>query len=139
MSDCSDCKYELESREGKHCKYCKHNYLDKFEPKDLHEGNNAMTVLEAISELKEIIDSEFQTEKQEEAYSIAISALEKQIPKRPVETKVNFFMNLENIKELEDVCRLDFICPNCYEAVVGQPYTPNHCKHCGQKLDWEGE
>jgi hypothetical protein len=34
-----------------------------------------------------------------------------------------------------EVC-IDFICPNCKEAVYGQPYKPNYCKHCGQKLDW---
>ena len=32
---------------------------------------------------------------------------------------------------------VDFICPNCNEAVYGQPYKPNYCKHCGQHLDWE--
>ena len=35
-----------------------------------------------------------------------------------------------------EIC-IDFICPNCKEAVYGQPYRPNYCKHCGQKLDWE--
>lgn len=37
-----------------------------------------------------------------------------------------------------EVC-IDFICPNCKEAVYGQPYRPNYCKHCGQKLDFGKE
>lgn len=32
---------------------------------------------------------------------------------------------------------VDFICPNCNEAVYRQPYKPNYCKHCGQHFDWE--
>lgn len=55
---------------------------------------------------------------------IKLEALEKQIPKKPEETN-----------EREDGC-LDFMCPNCNEAVIGQPYMPNYCKHCGQKIDW---
>ncbi len=31
---------------------------------------------------------------------------------------------------------LAFLCPTCGNAVIGQPYRPNNCKHCGQKLDW---
>lgn len=36
----------------------------------------------------------------------------------------------------EDFYYLSFVCPSCDEAVIGQPYRPNHCKHCGQALDW---
>lgn len=31
---------------------------------------------------------------------------------------------------------LAFMCPTCVRSVIGQPYRPNNCKHCGQKLDW---
>ena len=62
-----------------------------------------------------------------EACNMAIKALERQIPKKPSE-----------VKEYEDESyyRLDFLCPNCNTAVIGQPYRPKHCKHCGQELDW---
>ena len=55
-------------------------------------------------------------------------ALEKQIPKKPTETY-----------EIQDgtFYRIDFMCPSCNTSVVCQPYKPNFCKHCGQKIDWE--
>ena len=31
---------------------------------------------------------------------------------------------------------ISFMCPACNESVIGQPYKPKHCKHCGQALDW---
>lgn len=59
---------------------------------------------------------------------IKLEALEKQMPKKPTETQ-----------EFEDgtFYRIDFMCPSCNTSVIGQPYKPNYCKHCGQKLDWE--
>lgn len=63
------------------------------------------------------------------AFNIAIKALEKQVPKKPIE-----------IDEKQDglFYLLSFMCPACNEPVIGQPYKPKYCKHCGQKLDWEG-
>lgn len=57
----------------------------------------------------------------------AIEALEKQIPKKPTE-----------IDEKEDglFYVISFMCPSCDTSVIGQPYKPKYCKHCGQKLDW---
>lgn len=57
-------------------------------------------------------------------------ALEKQIPKKPIE-----------IDEREDnnFYYLSFMCPTCNKAVIGQPYRPNNCKHCGQAIDWSEE
>ena len=43
----------------------------------------------------------------------------------------------KKVTEFYETVHLDFICPSCNEAVYGQPYKPNYCKHCGQKLDWE--
>lgn len=61
------------------------------------------------------------------AFDIAIEALEKQIPKKVDEYKV-----------FEDGAfyNIDFVCPACGRAVIGQPYEPDFCKHCGQALDW---
>ena len=55
---------------------------------------------------------------------MAIEALEKQIPKKPTEV------------DEREVGWIAFMCPTCNTAVIGQPYRPNNCKHCGQKLDW---
>ena len=46
---------------------------------------------------------------------IAISALEKQTPKKPRKT------------------RTEIVCPTCGTLVVSSPY----CRYCGQKLSWE--
>lgn len=48
------------------------------------------------------------------AYGMAIKALEKQIPKKPVKT------------------RKDIVCPTCKTLVGSSPY----CRYCGQALDW---
>ena len=58
---------------------------------------------------------------------IGISAIKKQIPQKSME-----------IKEYEygTFYRLDFMCPTCDTPIIGQPYRPNYCKHCGQALDW---
>ena len=61
------------------------------------------------------------------ARNLAKSALEKQIPKKVDEYKV-----------FEDGAfyNIDFMCPACGYVVIGQPYEPDFCKHCGQALDW---
>lgn len=57
-------------------------------------------------------------------------ALEKQIPQK-----------VEEKREVEDEAfyNIDFLCPACETATIGQPYKPNYCKHCGQALDWSKE
>lgn len=47
----------------------------------------------------------------------AIVALEKQIPRKPVEV------------------RNEIVCPTCKTLVGSSPY----CRYCGQALDWGGE
>lgn len=44
----------------------------------------------------------------------AISAIEKQIPKKPVKT------------------RSEIVCPTCKTLVGSSPY----CRYCGQAIDW---
>lgn len=59
-----------------------------------------------------------------------INALEKQIPKKPYDVE-------EREESIENgFYYLGFMCPSCNEPVIGQPYRPKFCKHCGQKLDW---
>ena len=45
---------------------------------------------------------------------IAISAIEKQMPKKPVRT------------------RSEIVCPTCNTLVGSSPY----CRYCGQAIDW---
>lgn len=51
------------------------------------------------------------------AYNMAIKALEKQIPKKPVEV------------------RNEIVCPTCKTLVGSSLY----CRYCGQALDWGDE
>lgn len=95
-----------------------------------------MTAEEAIKELKNRIylyrknwlGDHYEMERYLETYEMAIEALEKQIPKKPTEV------------DEREVGWIAFMCPACNTAVIGQPYRPNNCKHCGQAIDWsEGE
>lgn len=62
-----------------------------------------------------------------EEMKIAIEALEKQIPKKPLKQEFYF---------------LDFrlVCPECKKSIVNvwnkAEYKPNYCHYCGQALDW---
>ena len=66
---------------------------------------------------------------QKEAFSVAIQALEKQIPKRPIEC----FNGNEWICECP-VCKGITDTPNEVEIECIQ-----YCGWCGQKLDWSDE
>ena len=65
-----------------------------------------------------------------EAIQIAIQALEKQIPKKPIMKQ--YFENLED----------DYLCcPTCGEILTDRIPSDNktfyfHCMNCGQKFDW---
>ena len=61
-----------------------------------------------------------------EAYDIAISAIEKQIPNNPIKT------NDETGIRYTDSYR----CPNCGRSFSGTGIA-SFCYHCGQKLRWE--
>jgi len=57
-------------------------------------------------------------------YELAISALEKQMPKRPIE---------------DGYYDEPSVCPNCGGNVINQcdnDYQFQCCHYCGQKLDW---
>ena len=88
-----------------------------------------MTPQEAINQLKLNNKWDYVVDDDLKAFKVAITALEKQIPKVVDEYKVFEDGTLYNI---------DFMCPACGWAVIGQPYEPNFCKHCGQALDWSG-
>lgn len=83
-----------------------------------------MTESEAIKELRDNIDLPFGVTVSDEASRMAIKALEKQIPKKPI-IETYRYTTL-------------FICPYC-ERKQGIKYKQYHCIECGQKLDWSDE
>ena len=58
------------------------------------------------------------------AFETAIEALEKQVPKKPIESKYG-----EQIS-----------CPHCSATLIYclHSYKGSYCEECGQRLDWEG-
>ena len=73
------------------------------------------------------------TEDDYKANEMAIQALEKQIPKKPIMKQ--YFEDLED----EYLC-----CPTCGEILTDRIPADNktfyfHCMNCGQKFDWSDE
>ena len=62
-----------------------------------------------------------------EALNIAINALEKQIPKKPISIS-----SVENSMYVK--------CPTCkLRTVLYDGCSMDYCKNCGQKLNWESD
>lgn len=70
-----------------------------------------MKAQEAIKEIKSYVDNSWGG--LNEAFKMAIKAMEKQIPKKPVNT------------------RREIVCPTCRTLVGSSPY----CRYCGQMLE----
>ena len=70
---------------------------------------------------------EFTEEEKYEAYSMAIQALEKQIPKKPVKSEKQVVRYANT-----------YYCPICNLGITGTNIA-KWCYHCGQKLDWSDE
>ena len=89
------------------------------------------TSMEAVDEL--IYHAGFNRDKAieqiQEAMTMGVEALEKQIPKKSTEVH-------EKVDKHSSFYCLSFMCPSCETAVIFQLYKPKYCKHCGQKLDW---
>ena len=66
----------------------------------------------------------------ENAYGMAIEALEKQISKKPTPIDYEKYIDvIDNARFLRGA----YWCPNCKHVVKSGSF----CKDCGQKLDWE--
>lgn len=91
-----------------------------------------MTLKETYEYFKEMVDSCGAYElcpcdrNDMEMTKIALSALEKQIPKEPIPL-INKYTN--NVAHYE--------CPNCNQGVWENCYPTEYCESCGQALDWE--
>ena len=65
----------------------------------------------------------------DDSVELAVDALRKQIPQKPVQSKeARFGMGYEYH---------DWCCPTCGKYLAPEPtYKGNHHCECGQKLDW---
>ena len=71
------------------------------------------------SEATELLISQLTfNELNREAKQMAVNALEKQIPQKPI---------------FDSYHRAGYRCPNCNNT---NPWGYKFCKHCGQALDW---
>ena len=85
-----------------------------------------MTYKEAIEILQEEHDYCQEMSYVIKALEMAIDALEKQIPKKPIIRKTeDYFGYTEYI-----------LCPNCEKVEFGYE-RPCFCRLCGQAIDWE--
>lgn len=82
-------------------------------------------ILKDPSWLKSFVD------KVNEACDMAINALEKQIPVKPVKSK--------DPRYGMGYVYHDWVCPSCGKFLAYEPEESgcHHCK-CGQAIDWEG-
>ena len=87
-----------------------------------------MTLKEAL-ELVEQCGLNTEGNKHAECEEIVISALEKQIPKKPKEMRIDVINDLM------------ISCPCCKKYIVlwNNTHKPPYCQHCGQALDWKNE
>lgn len=99
---------------------------------ELFESEDNMTESEAIEWIKELRDSEeirefYYVENFIKACDMAIQALEKQIPKKPVKSEKQVIRYVNTYE-----------CPICNLKFTGTGIA-KWCYHCGQKLDWSNE
>lgn len=115
-----------------------------------------MTEKEAISEIKAILEEATETEDavcyvtsvDAEPLNLAIKALEKQIPKKPVmdyqfPEKLRDVIERTNIElaksktECCPVCRRSLGVSKFVQSKTGLRFGDLYCKHCGQAILWE--
>lgn len=84
-----------------------------------------MTESEAIKELHKIRPrGGIIPQKRAEALDVAIQALEKQMPKKPIKSEKQVVRYVNT-----------YYCPICNLGITGTNIA-KWCYHCGQKLDW---
>ena len=80
--------------------------------------------IETLKDMRSIFGERSHNQYSLPALDLAISALEKQIPKKP--------------KQYTDIFKMTYyFCPICeYVRIIG---NQKRCDVCGQKIDWEVE
>ena len=113
------------------------------------EYKEALGYLEVMRKFFTNDDDEGKVFKQ--TYDVAIEALEKQIPKKPIlksGTEVIHLNKGDEPHEWREIKRQDWVCPVC-GSFVGQGHNAfqikphdqrkcNYCNECGQAINWEG-
>lgn len=69
-------------------------------------------------------ETDFTFEEEKEAYEIAIEALKKQIPKKPINEPINQSLHYK-------------LCPRCNRKISGMEWGQEYCWSCGQAIDWQ--
>ena len=67
---------------------------------------------------------------QSEAFQMAINALEKQIPKKPI---------IKHINTSEEAAEIEYTCFICGTNFVELTPCKKWCPYCGNKFDWSDE
>lgn len=67
---------------------------------------------------------------------LAVEALGKQIPKKPIYVDIRFRNHGRNISDGSSLDKC-YKCPNCWSHIFHVFDSEVYCKHCGQFLDWE--
>lgn len=110
-----------------------------------------MTPEEAIERLKPYIDNEAYTEHFQDVCKMAIAALEKQIPKKPILKYDVSVMHINRGNQPHEWKRLEsdnWHCPECDSFVGERVYVRSKvhdqmkkkfCADCGQAIDWSEE
>ena len=67
----------------------------------------------------------------DEAFFMAIEALQREIPKNPI---VNYVADSDGARRLNDGWTEDsYLCPVCH-TYFGEVFDEGYCRECGQKL-----
>ena len=85
--------------------------------------------IETLKDMKGVFGTRSHKQYSLSALDLAISALEKQMPKKPLEQR---YVNYEIENELIGHC------PSC-QLRWDVAYWQRYCSNCGQKLDWSVE
>ena len=89
---------------------------------------NALDVLNEYRAYIKIISRRCGRDRDVEKAEIIIDALEKQIPKKPIDDRYPW--------SICPVCGGSINCEEVQEYIHNKECS--HCVHCGQKIDWSG-
>ena len=92
-----------------------------------------MTNGEAIERIKCILKNNSFTKADKNALKLTIEALEKQIPKKPIQA--NYIVRVNGVDTLLDENEFTK-CPSCTYKDTEVKHGQKYCHICGQALDW---
>ena len=93
-----------------------------------------MTVEEALCWCNQFEDNIILVNPQNPKKTLALQAMKQ--CKEAIEKQIPKVVGEYQVFEDGTFYSIDFSCPACGYTIIGQPYKPDFCKHCGQALDW---